>query len=289
MVDWSASSKPNKGKNSIWIAIGRAGGHLFVSNVSTRDKAVRRIEQLVKGCLRYTGRVLVGFDFAFGFPDGFSEKAWPGIPGKGWEKSWKGLMAEVKDDNQVKDNGFDRFAIAAKMNERVAGGGGKSGPFWGCPVKSNWISPRKPNPFPPNLERLRVTESKMPGVQETWKLFAPGSVGSQTLVGIPRVADLRFNRFRENSEVWPFETGFTTGNKKVVFAEIWPGTVGDAVRTAPINQIRDAVQVQAMVEWCVRKDDEGKLANEFEWRSSGEPPKKSVLDEEGWILGCTPL
>jgi hypothetical protein len=118
------------------------------------------------------------------------------------------------------------------------------------------------------------------------KLFAPGSVGSQTLLGIPRVADLRFIRFKENSEVWPFETGFTIGTKQVVFAEIWPGTVNDEVRKAPIDtSVRDAVQVRAMVDWCRKEDMAGRLGNWFAWMGRTEKDKDAVLSEEGWILG----
>jgi len=283
MVDWSANSTPKTGKDSIWLCVGNRDGSLAPENLSTRDRAVERISEITSGCVKSGGRVLIGFDFAFGYPNGFAEKAWPEIQGKPWEKVWKGLLGEVKGDTQDKDKGFDRFAFASKLNERVVGGGGKAGPFWGCPMKSNWIGPKKPNPFPLQLGRLRLTERHISGVQETWKLYAPGSVGSQTLLGIPRVADLRFNRFKDCSEVWPFETGFSTGTKQVVFAEIWPGTVESAVRLLPSGSVRDAVQVQAMVEWCIRKDRGGMLKAEFVW--NGEGVTEEVISEEGWILG----
>lgn len=283
MVDWSASATPKTGKDSIWLCIGNRVGSSAPENLSTRDQAVERISEITSACVSSGGRVLIGFDFAFGYPFSFGTRAWPEIQGKPWVKVWKGLLGEVKSDTQAKGNGFDRFAFAQKLNERVAGGGGKAGPFWGCPVKSNWIGAKKPNPFPMNLGRLRVTERQMPGVQETWKLYAPGSVGSQTLLGIPRVADLRFNHFKDISEVWPFEAGFTMGSKQVVFAEIWPGTVENAVRLLPSGSVRDAVQVQAMVEWCIKKDHEGVLEAQFV--QSGEGLRGDVINEEGWILG----
>ena len=284
MVDWSASATPKMGKDSIWLCIGNHLGPSVPENLSTRDQAVERIVEITLECVESSRRVLIGFDFAFGYPIGFGTRAWPEIQGEPWVKVWKGLLGEVKGDTQAKGNGFDRFAFAQKLNERVAGGGGKAGPFWGCPVKSNWIGPKKPIPFPLNLGRLRVTERQISGVQETWKLYAPGSVGSQTLLGIPRVADLRFNHFKDISEVWPFESGFSTGSKQVVFAEIWPGIVNGAVTQKERNrqEVRDALQVESMVEWCIRQDDLGRLGG---WLSPevGDPDK--VVSEEGWILG----
>jgi hypothetical protein len=44
-----------------------------------------------------------------------------------------------------------------------------------------------------------------------FRVFGHGSVGSQTLAGIPRVHELRFDpEFAARSAVWPFETGWAT-------------------------------------------------------------------------------
>jgi len=101
MVDWSANSTPKMGKDSIWLCVGNHVGPSAPENMSTRDQAVERIVEITRGCVEASGRVLVGFDFPFGYPNGFADKAWPVMKGQAWEKVWKGLLAEVKGDNQV--------------------------------------------------------------------------------------------------------------------------------------------------------------------------------------------
>ena len=185
--------------------------------------------------------------------------------------------------NQVKATGFDRFAYAQKLNERVVGGGGKKGPFWGHPKNCSFVTKDRPEPFP--FDSLRQTDTQTNGVQEVWKLCYAGSVGSQALLGIPRVADLRFNHFKDVSEVWPFETGLGVGNKRVVFAEIWPGIVNGPVaqKQRQSGRVKDADQVEAMVEWCIQQDNLGKLAG---WMTPKVKDLGKVIAEEGWILGA---
>lgn len=79
-------------------------------------------------------------------------------------------------------------------------------------------------------------------MQEVWKLYGAGSVGSQALVGIPVVRRLRYDpRFHAFSRVWPFETGFTRqptpdGGPSIVHAENFPGNVPEAL--IPVSPIR---------------------------------------------------
>ena len=81
---------------------------------------------------------------------------------------------------------------AAELNRQF---GAPAGPFWGCGTE---VAPpglthtmKGLFSFPlagargRRVERLRLTEKALKGVQESWKLAYAGSVGSQALLGIP--------------------------------------------------------------------------------------------------------
>ena len=74
MVDWSAAAKPVKGANSIWVGILAKDARLkflFRSvNNDTRLKARGFIADMVGKLTKRGDKVLLGFDFSFGFPVG---------------------------------------------------------------------------------------------------------------------------------------------------------------------------------------------------------------------------
>jgi hypothetical protein len=127
-------------------------------------------------------------------------------------------------------------------------------------------------------------------VQEVWKLFTKGCVGSQALLGIPRVAALRDDpNLAAVSSVWPFETDFTAspgaGRRPfILHAEIWPGIV--TIETVP-GRVKDAVQVAALVKHFGQLDERDELGRLFDTPKGLDA--KAVADcteEEGWILGA---
>ena len=106
-VDWSASSKPKRGKDSIWIAIQGVGGTKKPENPPTRQEAVEWIERLLKRATAEGRRFLVGFDFPFGYPVGTARS----LTGRdGWEAVWSRIAEVVKDAGQVD-------AVAAALQE----------------------------------------------------------------------------------------------------------------------------------------------------------------------------
>jgi hypothetical protein len=120
------------------------------------------------------------------------------------------------------------------------------------------------------VERVHRVERALRGVQSAWKLGGAGSVGSQALVGIPRVASLRDDPvLAPVSRVWPFED---VSASQVVHAEIWPGIVPLEDR----HPVRDAAQVATLVAHWQREDAAGRLA----------PLLEREADDEGWILGA---
>jgi precorrin-8X/cobalt-precorrin-8 methylmutase len=132
MVDWSAHSRPKKGADSIWIAVvERPGGTALAPishNPSTRARAADDLRNVLERLVSSKQRVLVGFDFPYGYPCGFASIAkHANGAAPPWRATWDRLNAEVVDDAHNRNN---RFGVAARINEAC---GLKSGPFWGCP------------------------------------------------------------------------------------------------------------------------------------------------------------
>jgi len=141
MVDWSASSRPVTGKDSVWYSlVVRTGDRLSLAaheNPPTRHRAMAEIRDILRGLARQEKMVLAGFDFAYGYPAGFADAlgvtdtpAWLGI--------WREFAVRIVDRE---DNGNNRFEVAGEFNRRVSGVGH---PFWGCPqsCESRCLAPR---------------------------------------------------------------------------------------------------------------------------------------------------
>jgi hypothetical protein len=126
-----------------------------------------------------------------------------------------------------------------------------------------------------------------------FRVFGPGSVGSQTLTGIPRVHELRFAlELAAQSAVWPFETGWAIKAKwlpeniSVLHAEIYP-----SVREPLEDSIKDRGQVRSMWQWVRDQDRQELLWGEFARPIEidlGSPEDIAIQLTEGWILGCSP-
>jgi hypothetical protein len=74
MVDWRASSRPVTGKDIVWYClVVRSGNSLSVAheNPSTRHRAMAEVGTILRGLARQEKKVLVGFDFPYGYPAGF--------------------------------------------------------------------------------------------------------------------------------------------------------------------------------------------------------------------------
>ncbi len=303
MVDWSANSKPKAGGDSIWAAWLQRGREVRTQNLPTRAKALAVVRDHLRAAVREEVRTLVGFDFAYAYPQGLALAL--GRDQKDqrppWRYVWDELSEAVGDPAQP-GNTNDRFRAAADLNARI-GDPSAPGPFWACPAGKTdpprllATRPAFPYSLPSGLEvdrRLqsrRLTEQKVPGTQETWKLYTAGSVGSQALLGIPAVRILRDDEeLRSRSRVWPFETGFATNPAQdpdalVIHAEIWPGVLGkiDDGEFA----CRDEAQVTLLAELLAKLDDEESLGTWFDVpRGLDRWQQETCVTEEGWILGA---
>ena len=142
IVDWSASSKPNTGTDSVWIGVLKRDVRFRLTfeafNPSTRAAAETQLMTLMDGFAKRSERALVGFDFPLGFPRGYAAAL--KLPGEQpWRAAWDDLDRFVKDKA---DNTNNRFGVAAGINRRLTGG---PFPFWGCPPKDalSTLQPKK--------------------------------------------------------------------------------------------------------------------------------------------------
>ena len=242
MVDWSAESRPKLGADSIWLAQlrRRTDGAWDVAppaNPPTRAEAAVSIGTILDA-ERATGRrVLIGFDFPLGYPQGFAARL--GLAGAPWRAVWREYARLLVDDAA---NGNRRFALAETLNQRVSGG---AFPFWGRPAAAGYtdLEPRHHRRHESEgLAERRLVDRRARSSQTVWKLVGIGAAGSQALTGIPVVERLK-QRFGAALQVWPFETGLAAPDGSVpaiTLVEIYPslfpvvpepGEVKDAAQT----------------------------------------------------------
>ena len=241
IVDWSARSKPSPKKassNAVWWAAAQAGEVRRTEYVRTRHEAIEGVVGLIVSELDEGRRVMAGFDFPFGYPKGVAKKV------AGTRSSlalWQWQSENINDDAK---NANNRYAVASKMARKFPEG---IGPFWGRPKV--WKCPAIPArqkcrtlPRPP-LEK-RIADRRASGAKSVWQLFYSGSVGSQTLLGLPALDRLRKDqRLVGRVAVWPFEGGLRVPDEPVVIVEVYPSLLKDDVAACG-DVIEDRAQVR---------------------------------------------
>jgi len=284
MVDWSGASAPRTGKDSIWVAIlARRQNRLRMAhlrNLPTRWEATMWLGDRLAALADRGDRVLVGFDFPFGFPHGTVQAL--GLSGLPWRHMWQLLSDEIEDDQQNRNKRFD---VAEHLNRRLTG---EAFPFWGNVREEDrqYLLRRGRRPHKrADLTERRIVDRRVPGAQPVWKLAGIGSVGSQTLTGIPKVWSLRCDpRLAFRTHIWPFETGLNhDAAAQIIFAEAYPSLF-------PVKEIsgrpKDAAQVSSVVRRFAALDKRGALESLFQADPAlSEAEKTAVEREEAWILG----
>jgi precorrin-8X/cobalt-precorrin-8 methylmutase len=280
-VDWSAANGPVTGKDSVWIgeSVRTAFGiELKPSrNPRTRSAAMAMIEDILLDALGRGQRVMLGFDFVFGYPLG-AASALTGEPG--WQSIWRTLASMVEDDD---DNRSNRFDVAARLNLALAGEGHH---YWGHPPGREYVglAPTRPVGSYVFVSENRIAEDWSKGPQPVWKLTGAGSVGSQSMLGIARLEHLRRDpRFADSIAIWPFETGFELDlSRPVTVVEIYPSLLDHDPAVLP----RDRAQVEACVMRYAELDAAGTLEDVLAAPAGlSEEDREAVLREEGWIAG----
>lgn len=287
MVDWSASAKPATGADSIWVGVLKRDVRLQLRfeahNPPTRKEAEALIARTLDDLNRRGDRVLLGFDFPLGYPEG-TAAALKLAASPPWSAMHAYVARELKDKA---DNANNRFQLAAMMNRTISGG---PFPFWGCPPRDalSTLSPKKARAHgPDDVPEHRRAEALAKAASPVWKLYTAGSVGSQALTGIPVVSRLR--AARPNARLWPFETGWQALTRTdldgvdVVIAEIYPSILK---ATPGPGEVKDLAQVRAIAEHFAALDERGALAAAFgPAKGASDGDIAAVTTEEGWILG----
>ena len=294
MVDWSAAATAKTGKDSVWIGVLkrdiRFRPTFEATNPPTRAAAGTQLLEIMADLRRRGDRSLVGFDFALGYPAGTAQMLKLKTPT--WDAIWAFLAANVVDKA---DNANNRFAVASKMNRLMTD---QAWPFWGAPSKDTqrWLSSTKPAP-PADfaLASLRHADLATQGVagkagaKSVWQVFGNGTVGGQTLVGVPAV-----RRFVEamngKAAVWPFQTGWRELTPmdvhplEAVVAEVYPALT--PAKPEP-GEVADRAQVRTLCEHFAKMDEQGRLSAAFAPpRDADGALREAVEREEGWILGA---
>ncbi len=268
IADWSSSAAPSPARPSadaIWIGEWRAGSVVDAAYHRTRHEAEGALCDRLDRAVEAGERILLGFDFAFGYPIGFAAR----LTGHAHAFAvWDWLEAEIRDDA---GNANNRFDIADRINSRFPG----VGPFWGHPEGRIFEHlPRLDRREDHGVVLQRRTEMRAVGQPKSvFQAAYAGAVGGQTLVGLPMLARLR-RRYEGRLGAWPFEDHAL--DRDIVLAEIYPSLV-------PVSpgegEIRDNLQVRALAAALGRLQADDGLAAAF---AAAEGP---ALHEEGWILG----
>jgi precorrin-8X/cobalt-precorrin-8 methylmutase len=271
VVDWSANGSPKTGRDSIWIAHLCNHQPIHLVNPPTRTAAMAHIAATLHAEGRQGRRVLVGFDFAFGYPAGLAHAL-------GSDADWRTIWAMLHDGlTDGPDNANNRFDLAARLNGLFPG----DGPFWGNGLARDipGLPRRKPGGWDDTLPaNRRLADSLASGAQEVWKLSGAGSVGGQTLTGIAALEGLRR---QIPLTVWPFQP--LTADPIPVIAEIFPSLIP---LDPGLHPIRDAAQVIGLARTLRDQDSDGRLAA---FLRSAETLPDHIRHHEGMILGLSTL
>ena len=292
IADWTAAEGKKLGDQSVWIGVAKRDVRFRLytetHNTATRAEGEALLNKLVSEHRKRGDRVLVGFDFNFGYPAGTAARL--KLDGTPWSAMWKFIAANIVDKA---DNTNNRYQVAAKINRLMTD---EAWPMWGAPAKQaqRWLTTTKPPVGSgADIPEFRATEDAVRKgklqPKSVWQMHGAGAVGGQTLVGIPMVRRL-LESLGPSGAVWPFGTGWRALDTadveplSAVVVEVWP-SMFDARPEA--GEFKDQAQVRTTAEALAKMDEAGDLAKAF------APPKGAdealivrVEQEEGWILGA---
>ncbi len=166
-VDWSAANgaqSPQPRADAVWIGELVPGGKCQLETYHrTRESGVSHVARVLQDGVADQRRVLVGFDFPYGYPDGFSIALDLPSGRHSWWMVWAELAHRVRDTSNNENN---RFTAAGELNAII--GNGQGGPFWGAPVGTavanlGRLSPGFPFRCPRGEQLSRLGHGRRPG------------------------------------------------------------------------------------------------------------------------------
>lgn len=269
IADWSAANKPTSARNlanAIWIG---TVDHQTATeqHFRTRLAAENHLSHLITDSRATAHRLLIGFDFAFGYPTGFAER----LTGQPSAKAvWHWLAQRVTD---TPTNTNNRFELANQINTTMGG----NGPFWSHPAQRRYsaLHPTKAGIDHPTLgfAEYRDVERLAKTAKSVFMLNNPGAVASQSLMGLPMIHRLCQ---LPDVAVWPFDPP----DGPTLLAEVYPALLSTAVTAhlAKSGGVKDQVQVRLLARSLWNLCQTGQIAALLKNTSGPQ--------EEGWILGA---
>ncbi len=288
IVDYTAAEGKKTGESSMWIGVMKRDVRFRLSyeahNPATRAEGLALLRTLLADLKKRGDRVLLGVNFALGFPRGTAQRLQ--LKGTPWEAMWDFLAKNIVDKA---DNTNNRFQVAAKMNRLMTD---DAYPFWGCPKNAaqKWLSTLKPDSFG-DFPEFRLTEDatrtlkKAAQAKSLWQMHGAGVVGGQSMLGISAMKAL----VADDMRVWPQATGFgaldVEGLQGVstVVAEVLPPMYDGAAQS---GEVKDATQIRLTAAALAEADDKGELGAMFAVpKGLSDAQAEIAATEEGWILG----
>ena len=274
VADWSAANLPTSAvnrANAVWLGCHDAEGGAEWHH-RTRASAEDQLNGLIETAVAQGARLLIGFDFAMAYPAGLAAR----LTGEAGSRAlWRWLAGAIED---APDNRNNRFAVAQAVNEAFPEG---PGPFWSHPTDQHWPGipgQRRGIDYAVlGLAEHRLAEAAAPGAKSPWMLFNPGSVGSQTLLGLPMIHRLALC---PGVVVWPFDPPEALAGAAVVLAEVYPSLIAGPVA---IEANRHAIP---------RDQAQARLLSRALWRLAQADALAPLLAApaeaagQGWILGA---
>ncbi len=288
IVDYTAAEGKKTGESSMWIGVMKRDVRFRLSyeahNPATRAEGLTLLRTLLADLKKRGDRVLLGVNFALGFPRGTAQRLQ--LKGTPWEAMWDFLAKNVVDKP---DNTNNRFQVAAKMNRLMTD---EAYPFWGCPKNAaqKWLSTLKPDSFG-DFPELRLTEDATKTLKKTaqakslWQMHGAGVVGGQSMLGIAALKTL----VADDVRVWPLQTGFgaldldALQGIAAIATEILPAMYEGASQS---GEVKDATQIRLTAAALADADDKGELGAMFTAPKGLDDAQVEIAaTEEGWILG----
>ena len=223
-------------------------------------------------------RVLFGFDHQYAFPARFWDllAAAAGMPAT----SWRGQLELLATGSAAlglppitEESAGSARAWARRTNEWATSRWGRP-LFWG-PNSSQPTDPRF-RYVEAGFGPLREVERRCGGMKPIFKIGGKGTVGLQSLSGMPHLRSLL--RQAASVHAWPFD-GWGCPDGAHVLAEIYPTLYNDGER----SHHRDALEA---VRWAAAQDRAGRLDRYL--RRPAEGLLAQMGSREGWVLGCRP-
>lgn len=275
-VDFTGSKDLGVQRSSIAFAELERGLAPDVRKRFTRSTVADHLLERITEHNQKGKRVLFGFDFQYSFPKGFW-KALTGLP-ESWTGILEGIAKGVAGLPSVREEPVSNAREwADKANERITRRlRTKVGPFWGP-----HFSPQPTDPkFSFSLgtfEKLRTVENRVAGFKPIFQLGGRGTVGLQSLCGLPHLFYLRNNCIQHKIALhcWPFD-GWDPNNSAHFLVEWYPAIQNQGRK----SHEQDA---KACVEWAKAIDEKGQMSKYLLPDLPDNDKAKATV--EGWVLG----